>query len=151
MRCSNGCPCRQKAHTPFHCHCADVPYSCDYSVPLGHEGSVRIFCINDPDILGVGIEQAVIGGGSRVETTPAGKCKIVCIKHSKTWYPFKEIKRCCNDCDMLKYRPWLLSPNGDNAIVLPAGCYRFVVYDCDYNLIVPGPKDLAMIMNVEKC
>lgn len=152
MQSSNlACKCRNASHTPFHCHCNGLPYSCDYLVPLGHEGRVSILCINNPDIAGVAIEQAVIGGGTRVVTNAAGKCNIVCIKNSKTWYPYKELKRCCGDCEMLMYRPWLLNPQYDSEIVLPAGCYRFVAYDCDYNLIVPGAKDLAMIMNVEQC
>jgi len=152
MSCSDSCPCKQSQGTPFYCHCSGEPYSQMYRVPLGHEGSARIFDICNPDIAGVGIEQAIIAGGSRVERDASGKCRIVCLKTSKKWYPYKEIERCCHDCDMLKYRPWILCPRtSSDEIVLPGGCYRFVAYDCDYNLIVPGPQDIAMLLTVEKC
>lgn len=147
----SSCPCKQSQHTPFHCHCTNVPYTCDYVVPLGHVGDARVLDICNPDILGVGIEQAVIGGGPRVFRDANNCSQVACLKTSKSWHNFKEVERCCGDCDMLRFRPWLLTPRGDNAIELPSGCYRFVVYDCDYNLIVPGPKDIAMLLNIEKC
>jgi len=150
MSCSSNCPCKQSQKTPFYCHCSGEPYSQKFIIPLGHEGCARIYNISNPDILGIGIEQAITGGGQRVERDANNKCRIVCLKTRETWYSYKDVN-CCDTNQMVIYRPWLLTPQGDCKIILPAGCFRFVAYNCDYDLVVPGAQDIAMMLTIEKC
>lgn len=127
---------------PFYCHCENS--HCSYSVCIraGYVGCVNLFDILNEDIMGVGIEHAMKVGGSFVDNS----CRINCIKTKTIWRPHRE-SVCCyryngRECRIVK--PWVLCPDGDCYIELPAGIYRFCAYDCDYTPYVPGPQDILM-------